>query len=280
MRIVEDIREIATEQIEFRELLYQMTLRDLLLRYKQTIMGFGWAIFMPLVNTVVFSVIFTRVAPLDTQMPYPLYAYTGLLAWNFSASSFRFAVVSLTSNSNLVTKVYFPREIFPFSAVLVGLVDFVVAGTVLAGLMIYYRVGVSASLLFLPVVIAVQLMFTAGLALLVAMANLYLRDVRYAFDAILVVWMFATSVVYPVDRVGGRLGALLALNPMTLIIDAYRAVLLGGGILREVRINRDRLGDPFILLIEGGQREQRVLIPRVAPNRLSEVRSGIVQFTL
>src|SRR5256885_7374900 len=117
---------------------------------------------------------------------------------------------------------------FPYLAVLVGLVDFVVAGTVLAGLRIYYRVGVSASLLFLPVVIAVQLMFTAGLALLVAMANLYLRDVRYAFDAILVVWMFATSVVYPVDRVGGRLGALLALNPMTPIIDAYRAVLLGG----------------------------------------------------
>src|SRR5438128_12105679 len=104
-----------------------MTLRDLLLRYKQTIMGFGWAIFMPLVNTVVFSVIFTRVAPLDTQMPYPLYAYTGLLAWNFSASSFRFAVVSLTSNSNLVTKVYFPREIFPFSAVPVSLVAFTAA---------------------------------------------------------------------------------------------------------------------------------------------------------
>src|SRR5947199_6757765 len=93
--------------------------------------------------------------------------------------------------------------------------------------MIYCRVVVSASLLFMPVVIAVQLMFTAGLALLVAMANLYLRDVRYAFDAILVVWMFATSVVYPVDRVGGRLGALLALNPMTLIIDAQRGLLLG-----------------------------------------------------
>ena len=102
-----------------------MTRRDLLLRYKQTVMGFGWAIFMPLVNTVVFSVIFTRVAPLDIDMPYPLFAYCGLLAWNFSASSFRFAVTSLTSNANLVTKVYFPREIFPISAVLVSLVDFV-----------------------------------------------------------------------------------------------------------------------------------------------------------
>src|SRR2546430_3103268 len=105
------LREVIGEQWEYRELLVRMTSRDLLLRYKQTIMGFGWAIFMPLVNTIVFSVIFTRVAPLDTHMPYPLFAYAGLLAWNFSASSFRFAVVSLTSNSNLVTKVYFPREI-------------------------------------------------------------------------------------------------------------------------------------------------------------------------
>src|SRR5436853_5677806 len=104
------VREMLTEQVEYRELLYQMTLRDLLLRYKQTVMGFGWAIFMPLVNTAVFSVIFTRVAPLDIDIPYPLFAYCGLLAWNFSASSFRFAVNSLTSNAGLVTKVYFPRE--------------------------------------------------------------------------------------------------------------------------------------------------------------------------
>src|SRR5438046_2607558 len=116
-----------------------MTRRDLLLRYKQTIMGVGWAIFMPLVNKAVFSVIFTRVAPLDTGMPYPLFAYCGLLAWNFSASSFRFAVTSLTSNANLVTKVYFPRENFPLSAVLVSLVDFFVGSIVLIGLMIYFH---------------------------------------------------------------------------------------------------------------------------------------------
>ena len=140
-RLASDLKEIVGEQYEFRELLYQMTRRDLLLRYKQTVMGFGWAIFMPLVNTAVFSVIFTRVAPLETGMPYPLFAYCGLLAWNFSASSFRFAVTSLTSNANLVTKVYFPREIFPISAVLVSLVDFASARSVLVGLMVYYQVA-------------------------------------------------------------------------------------------------------------------------------------------
>ena len=122
---------MVTEQMRYRELLYQMTRRDLLLRYKQSIMGFGWAIFMPLVNTLVFSVVFMRIAPIDTGMPYPLFAFCGLLAWNFFASSLKFAVNSLTSNASLVTKVYFPREIFPFSAVLVCFVDFVVASIVL-----------------------------------------------------------------------------------------------------------------------------------------------------
>ena len=108
-RLGSDFKEIVAEQYEFRELLYQMTRRDLLLRYKQTVMGFGWAVFMPLLNTAVFSVIFTRVAPLATDIPYPLFAYCGLLAWNFSASSFRFSVISLTSNASLVTKVLSSR---------------------------------------------------------------------------------------------------------------------------------------------------------------------------
>src|SRR5436189_365122 len=111
-----DVRELLLEQVEYRELLTRIIVRDLLLRYKQTVMGFGWAIFMPLVNTVVFSVIFTRVAPISVGVPYPLFAYCGLFTWNFFASSLRFSVSSLTGNTNLVTKVYFPREIFPFSA--------------------------------------------------------------------------------------------------------------------------------------------------------------------
>src|SRR5438105_278100 len=118
-----NLREVVAEQWEYRELLVRMTARDLLLRYKQTVMGFGWAIFMPLINTAIFSIVFTRVAPVDTGLPYPLYAYCGLLAWNFMASSLRFAVTSLTGNGNLVTKIYFPREIFPFTAVIVALVD-------------------------------------------------------------------------------------------------------------------------------------------------------------
>ena len=220
------LAEIISEQWEYRELLVRMTARDLLLRYKQTVMGFGWAIFMPLVNTAIFSVIFTRVAVIDVGGPYPVYAFCGLVAWNFFSSALRFSVTSLTSNPSLVTKVYFPREIFPFSAVLVSLVDFAVSALVLGALMLYYRIDVGWPLLLLPVVVAGQVIFTLAAALLVSMANLFYRDVKYLFEIVIAVWMFATSVVYPIGRVGGRLGAVLALNPMTHLIDAFRAVLI------------------------------------------------------
>jgi len=223
-----DVAEMLQEQVEYRELLYQMTRRDLLLRYKQTIMGFAWAVFTPLLNTIIFSVVFTRVAPINVGAPYPVFAYTGLLAWNFFASALSFSVTSLTSNTGLVAKVYFPREIFPFSAVIVSAVDFAVGGSLLIGLMIYYHIPPSPALAFLPVVVAIEFVFTAGMALWLAMANLFYRDVKYLFQVVITLWMFATSVLYPMDNFGGRLRILLSLNPMTPIVDAYRAVLLHG----------------------------------------------------
>ncbi|MBI1875757.1 MAG: ABC transporter permease [Acidobacteria bacterium] len=226
-RLRQELQEMVHEQAEYRSLLFQITIRDLLLRYKQTVMGVGWAVFMPLVNAVVFWVIFTKVTQLDTGgVPYLVFAFCGLLAWNFLASSLRFSAICLTSNTTLVTKVYFPREIFPFSAVLVGLVDFAVASTVMIALMAFYGIGVSWTLVLLPVVFVTHVAFTAACALILAMGNLFYRDVKYIFEIVLTVWMFATSVVYPVSHVAGRLGAFLALNPMTAIIDAYRDVLL------------------------------------------------------
>src|SRR5207248_6462287 len=122
------------------------------LRYKQTAMGFAWALLMPLLNTAIFSVVFMRVAPVHTRVAYPLFAYCGLLAWNFTASALRFAITSLTANTSLVTKVYFPREIFPFSAIAVSLVDFAVAATVLVAMMAYYGVAPTPTVAFLPLV--------------------------------------------------------------------------------------------------------------------------------
>ena len=227
-RLAGDLKEIVGEQYEFRELLYQMTRRDLLLRYKQTIMGFGWAVFMPLLNTAVFSVIFTRVAPLDVGMPYPLFAYCGLLFWNFTASSLRFSVTSLTANAHLVTKVFFPREIFPISAVLVQLVDLAVGSVVLVALLIYYGVVPTAAIAALPWVLLVQFMFTLSLSLLLAMGNLFYRDVKYLFELVVMVWMFMSAVLYPISQIGGTMGTVMALNPMTPVLEAYRDVLIRG----------------------------------------------------
>ncbi len=228
--LISEFREMVAEQIQYRDLLWQMTRRDLILRYKQSVMGFGWAVFMPLVNTVVFSVIFTRVAPIDSGMPYPLFAFCGLLTWNFFASSMKFAVNSMISNINLVTKVYFPREIFPVSAVLVSLVDLAVASVVLVGLMVWYKVGVQWTLFLLPIVMLVEILFCCAVGLLLSMANLFYRDVKYLFEIVLTVWMFVTCVVYPVELVKGKAGILMMLNPMTPIIDAYRDVLIRGSV--------------------------------------------------
>lgn len=224
--MIATFKEMVSEQYEYRTLLYHMTRRDLLLRYKQTVMGFGWAVFMPLLNTAIFSVIFMRVAPIETPVPYPVFAYCGLWAWNFFASALKFSVGSLTGNPNLVTKIYFPREVFPVSAIIVSLVDFAVASTVLVALMVYYRVPVGSALLCLPLVIAVQVMFTTAIALFLSKWNLFYRDVKYLFEVVIVVWMFATSVVYPVELIGGRLATVMKLNPMTPIIESYRSILL------------------------------------------------------
>ncbi len=223
---------MVNEQIEYRELLVQMTRRDLLLRYKQTIMGFGWAIFMPLVNTAdllghlhargadrhgraVSAVRLLRAARLELLRL--VAALRGRLRSRATAS--------------LVTKIYFPREIFPFSAVLVSLVDSVVGSVVLVALMVYYHVGVGAgrSCCCRSSSPSRSSSPRASRSLL-AMANLFYRDVKYLFEIVITVWMFATSVVYPIERVGGRLGRLLRFNPMTPIIDAFRAVVLHGGV--------------------------------------------------
>ncbi len=223
-----DLVEMFREQYTYRELLWQMTRRDLLLRYKQTVMGVGWALFMPLANTAVFSIIFTRVATIETGVPYPIFAYTGLIAWNFFASALRVAVVSLTSNSQLVTKVYFPREAFPLSAVVVSFTDFAVSSIVLIGMLIYYEIPLTGAVLMVPVILMPHAMLTAGCAMLLAMGNLFFRDVKYIFEVVIVLGMFGTSVLYPTEKFGGDLSAVAALNPLTILINAYRDVLLFG----------------------------------------------------
>ena len=227
-RLIEDLSEMVAEQHEYRELLIRMTARDLLVRYKQAVMGFGWAVFMPLVNTVLFTVIFTRVAHVETDVPYPIFAYTGLMFWNFFASSLRFCVVSLSSNATLVTKVYFPREILPITYVAAALFDFLVASTLLAALMIYYRVPLTINALYVVPIIAVLSCFALAMSFLFSATQVRFRDIGVAVPLLLQVWLFATPVIYPLSAVPERIRPFYTLNPMVGIIDSFRRVILNG----------------------------------------------------
>ena len=225
---METILEPYHELWTHRELLFELASRDLRIRYKQTLLGTAWALFTPLTMMLIFTQVFARVAKIDTgSIPYPVFVYCGLLPWQFFAGSLKGSVESLTRNSRLVTKIYMPREVFPIANVLSAFVDFLVASIVLAGLMAWYGLAPTWTILFLPVIVVVQIAMIVGFSLLLSMANLFYRDVKYVFEVVLLMWMFATSVVYPI-HIEGVWGKVLALNPMTPIIDGYRNVLLDG----------------------------------------------------
>jgi len=232
------------ELIRYRQLLGCLVWRDIRVRYKQSLLGMAWAVLLPMAMMFIFTFVFTRavnvVGGLDLPMPYPIFAYIGLVPWAFFASSLNQAVGSIVKNQNLVTKVYFPREVFPLASVGSALADFLIAAVVLVGLIAYYHVATdwtfraSAALLFLPVILLFQVLLTCGLAMLLAMANLFYRDVRQMLGALVQLWMFLTCVVYPIRNDGTWIGTLAMCNPMTPIIQAYRDCIIAGTVPQSV----------------------------------------------
>ena len=228
----------AFELLRYRELLVGLTWRDIRVRYKQSVLGIGWAVLLPLSLMLVFTFVFTRAidvtAVWKVDMPYALYAYCGLVPWTFFSMSLGGCVNSLVANRNLITKVYFPREVFPVARVASSFVDFCIAMSVLVLLMAYFHLRgswtyvPSYSLLFLPVVVAVQIVLTIGLGMMLAMANLFYRDVRQVFGVTIQLWMFVSAVVVPVPRDGSVLSSVIRLNPLVPLISAYRDCIIEG----------------------------------------------------
>jgi len=222
----------------YRHLLRSLTVRELRIRYKQSVLGIGWAIFVPLSMMLIFTFVFTRavdvVGGMKLEMPYALFAYVGLVPWTFFASGLNSSVNALVGHQNLVTKVYFPREVLPLSCVGATFVDFLMSSTVLVGLIGYFHwftswsFTPSAAIVFLPVVVLVQVILMVGIGMFLAMANLFYRDVRQIFTVFIQVWMFATNVVYPLPADDTWIGRVVSLNPMTPIIAAYRECLIHG----------------------------------------------------
>lgn len=225
MAVLADIKTLWLH----RELLWVWAAREVRVRYKQSLLGAGWAILQPLALTLMFSLVFTLVVPIPTaDVPYPIFAYTALLPWTFLASSISFGVPSLVNNMNLVTKIYFPREVLPLATIAAAGVDFLVGGLVLVGMMLWYRVPLYPTALLLPVLLLIQMILTFGVTLIGATALVFYRDVRFLVPLFLQLWLYASPVIYPVSLIPARWRGLYFLNPMAGLLEGYRAVLLYG----------------------------------------------------
>ena len=214
----------------YRELLYFLVWRDLKVRYKQTVLGFLWTIIQPFFLMVIFSIFFGRLAKIPSEgIPYPIFAYAGLLPWTYFAKSLNACNESLVGNSHLITKVYFPRLIIPLSSVLSGLVDFSIAFTILLAMMFYYQIIPTLAALLLPFLILMAMATALGVGLWFSALNVLYRDIRYAISFLVQFWFFATPVVYPSNLVPGKWRVLYSLNPMAGVVEGFREALLGKG---------------------------------------------------
>jgi lipopolysaccharide transport system permease protein len=212
----------------YRELLSVLTMRDIKVRYKQTVLGFAWAIIQPFMMMVVFSVFFGRLANMPSDgFPYPIFVYTALLPWTFFANSISNSANSLVGSAHLVSKVYFPRLIIPLSSVGSGLVDFAIAGCILLFLMAYYGVSWTSNLLMVPILVAGAAFTALGVGTFLAALNVAYRDFRYVVPFLVQFWMFATPVVYPASLVPREWQWALYLNPMAGVIEGFRSAFLG-----------------------------------------------------
>lgn len=214
-----------------RELLVALTMRDVRVRYKQTALGLAWAVLQPFVAMVVFSVVLNGAAGVQSEpgVPYPIFAYSGLVVWFYFADALNRASRSLVTNNLLVSKVYFPRLIAPISGVVAPLLDFAMAFVILIGLMLFYRVGLSWTLLITPLILLAAVLCAAAFGVWLAALNVEYRDIGYAIPLLLQLWLFLTPVVYPASSVHGVLHVVFALNPMASIVVAFRWAMLGHG---------------------------------------------------
>jgi lipopolysaccharide transport system permease protein len=219
---------------EYRELLFFLAWRDVKVRYKQTVLGAAWAILQPLMTMVVFTIFFGKLAQVGSDgLPYPIFSYTGLLPWTLFAQALSQSSSSLVQSANLIKKVYFPRIVIPMASVMAGIVDFVVSFGALLGLMAYYRIWPSASILWLPAIFLLALAASMGIGLWLATLNVEYRDVRYVVPFLVQMWLFVTPVIYPASRVAAKLTErgipvwLYGLNPMAGVVEGFRWALLG-----------------------------------------------------
>jgi lipopolysaccharide transport system permease protein len=213
----------------YRELVYFLTWRDILVRYKQTILGASWAIIQPLMQMVVFNFLFGNMANISTgEIPRTIFTFSALLPWNLFSKSLSDASRSLVSNRSMITKVYFPRLVIPMASVFSGLVDFLIAFVILVGMMFFYEVALTASAWMLIPVVLLALILALGIGLWFSAWNLHYRDVAYFIPFLTQFWMLATPIAYPLSEIPAQWQTLYMLNPMVGVVESFRWALVGG----------------------------------------------------
>lgn len=217
------------ELLSYWDLMVTLSLHRLSVRYKQSVLGWAWALVQPLALMLIYTIIFSVVTKMPAEgVPYAVFVYAALLPWTYFATIMTNSATCLVNHSQLVTKVYFPREILPLTYVVAAFVDFLVGGLVLAGMMLYYHLPLTRYVLYLIPIIAVLTAFGLALALFLSVLQVRVRDIGLAMPLVIQIWMFATPVVYPLSAVPSRLRFYYDLNPLAGTIESFRRVLLQG----------------------------------------------------
>lgn len=216
------------EILDYRELLFFLALREIKIRYKQTVMGIGWAVLQPFFTMIVFTLIFSGIANIPSDgIPYPIFSYSGLLLWVYFSNALTLSSNSLIGNTALLSKVYIPRLFIPTAPCLAGIIDYAIAMIILVLMMVYYVFIPNITILILPIVVFFTFLLACGLGYWLSSICVKYRDVKFVMPFFIQLLMFVSPVIYPADIVGGNLRWLLDLNPLTGLINAHRACLLG-----------------------------------------------------
>jgi lipopolysaccharide transport system permease protein len=216
------------ELAEYRDLFFFLVWRDIKVLYKQTVLGFLWAIIRPVFSMIVFSVVFGRLAKVPSDgVPYPIFSYVALIPWTYFSTALTGSTSSLISNANMLTKVYFPRLIIPMTPVLAGLVDFAIAFSVLAVMMVWYQMVPTIYVIFLPVLILLMILTASGIGMWLSALAIQYRDVRHAMGFVVQLLMYAAPVVWPVSLIPDKYRLIYGIYPMVGVIEVFRSALLG-----------------------------------------------------
>ncbi len=214
---------------KYKDLFKQLTLREIKSKYKQSVLGYAWVLLVPLLNLIVLNIVFQYFFRVPTgDIPYPVYLFVALVPWTFTASAIASATSSIIANNSLITKVYFPREIIPLSVIASKLVDLFLMCLILIVFLIIYQIPLHLSILYIPLIFAIQLILITGISLILSSINVFFRDIENILGVFLSTWMYLTPIIYPPELIPANVRFIFGLNPMVGIINAYRNTILYG----------------------------------------------------